>query len=198
MTPRARGRGTARSNVDWKRFLASGTPQEVLARLVSGDPLRVREQVAVRLRETCRLLDGERVALRAMARVARFAPRYRGRPSFEDWLKERCDEAIADLMDEEREFLFHPRRAPRQSDSALHVLAEPLGIDPKDARRACVALNSRSFEERDAFFALVLEAGSLDQIARERGTDPTTIAKRARRALLAIIRPEERDKEELL
>lgn len=184
-----------RGAVDWRRFLATGSPREVLARLVDGDPLGVRALVAERLNTSRRLLDAERVTLRTLARVARFACRYRGRPEFETWLVERCDEAIDDILDEEREAAASSFAS--EPSEAFTLLAEPLGIEAQVARRACVAVNDCTFEERDAFFALVLEARPLDQVAQDKDCEPTLLARRARRVLLAILRPEARDLEVL-
>jgi len=182
----------ARGEVDWKRFLATGSPREVLARLVDGDPLGVRTLVAERLSGSRRLLDAERVTLRTLAGVARFACRYRGRPVFSAWLKERCDEAIVDVLQEEREAAASSVKLASDPSEAFTLLAEPLGIDAHDARRACVALHDCTFEERDAFFALVLEARSLDEVAADRDCEPTLLARRARHVLLTILNPEAR------
>ena len=182
---------------DWRRFLASGTPQEVLVRLVDGDPLGVRARAVARLREARLVLDGERVALRCLARVARAAQFYRGRPSFETWLDERCDEALRDLVEEERLAVSRGEPVASEPNVVLRLFAEPLGLEPAAARRACVTLNERPFEERDAFFALVLEARPLDEVARERDLDPTLVARRARRVLLALLRSDEREQEML-
>src|SRR5262249_54272631 len=75
----------ARTEPEWRRLL-SGTPREVLARLVQEDPLGVREKVAARLRADALLLDSDRVHLRVLARVSRFAGRYRGRPDLGSWI----------------------------------------------------------------------------------------------------------------
>jgi len=187
----------SRSEVDWKRFLATGTPREVLARLVDGDPLGVRAVVAERLKTSRRLLDAERVSLRTFARVARFACRYRGRPEFSTWLAECCDDAIDDILDEEREAAVSESASAAAPSEAFALLAEPLGIDSFQARRACVAIHDCTFEERDAFFEIVLAARSLDDVAQEKDCAPTLLARRARRVLLAILRPEARELEVL-
>lgn len=191
------GASPRRETVDWKRFLATGSPREVLARLVDGDPLGVRALVAERLSASRRLLDAERVALRTLARVARFACRYRGRPEFSNWLVERCDEAIEDILDEEREAAARTAAFAPEPSEAFTLLAEPLGIEAHLARRACAAANDCAFDERDAFFALVLEARPLDEVAQDKDCEPTLLARRARRVLLAILRPEARELEVL-
>ncbi len=187
----------AGTSVDWRRFLASGSPREVLARLVDGDPLGVRVTVAERLYQSRQLLDAERVWLRALARIARFSCRYRGRPEFSVWRDERCDEAIADILEEERAAVQGGEPSAEATGEVFKLLAEPLGIGAQEARRACVALHDCSLEERTAFFALVLEARSLDVVASELDCDPTLVARRARRVLLALLHPNDRTLEVL-
>ena len=54
-------------------------------------------------------------------------------------------------------------------------------------RDACSAFNRLPSAERRAFFDLVLQAGSLDELAREGEGSATEIARRARRALDVIL-----------
>lgn len=176
---------------DWKRFLATGSSGEVLARIVEGDPLRVGERVAERLAERALLLDAERVALGTLARVARLAPHYRGRPEFSAWLGERTDEAIDDLLRTEE------ADEETDDDGAHAVLARPLGLDPRRAREACRAFNRCSDFERACFFSLVFRARGLDEAAEELSGAPTEIARAARRVLDYLMRPETLEPEEL-
>jgi hypothetical protein len=70
---------------------------------------------------------------------------------------------------------------------AFLALARPLGLEPAAMGRACAAFNRLPLAERAAFFALVIQARSLDDLARESGEGATDIARRARRALDAIL-----------
>ena len=185
----------------WRRLLSGSSPREVLARLVTGDPLGVRALVARRLREHCYLLDADRVYLRAIARCARFSARYRGQPALEQWLTERVDEALGDLLREDLEaarrgaWAAGSKTGPgRQSGpgsksgtgapgGAHEDFARPLGLDPARMRLACVAFNHTNLPARRAFFDLVIEGRSLDALARSSGVSATALARRARRAL---------------
>ena len=182
---------TTEERSDWKRFLATGSSGEVLARIVEGDPLHVTERVAERLEKRCLILDAERVALGTLARVARLAPHYRGRPEFPVWLRERTDEAIDDLLRREE------TEEETDQDGAHAVLARPLGLDPVRAREACRAFHRCSDFERACFFSLVFRARSLDEAAEELSGAPTEIARAARRVLDQLMRPEVREPEEL-
>lgn len=87
------------ANVDWRAVLAGASPREVLARLVNADVFELRARVARALAERCYLLDGDFVYLRCIARVARFATRYRGEPSLDVWLTEQVDAALLDALE---------------------------------------------------------------------------------------------------
>ncbi len=193
------------TSCNWHTLL-SGSPREVLARLVRDDPLDVRARVASRLRAEAVLLDGDRVHLRALARISRAAGAYRGRPELADWVDGAVAETVQELVREEHELARSrtPIREGREGregredratvtaavavdPDAFTSLATPLGLDPGSVRRACATFDVLPFAERDAFFRLVLEAGDLDAAAREVGVSASEVARRARRALDAIL-----------
>jgi hypothetical protein len=57
----------------WPSYLRGGDANEILARLSEGDPLRLQEASARRLREVWFLLEPERVYHRALAVCAKAA-----------------------------------------------------------------------------------------------------------------------------
>lgn len=168
-------------------LLSSGDPREVLARISDGDPLGLRARIAEALRVRCLLLDADRVHLRALALCAREAPRYRGRPALDAWLGDQVERALEERLAEEARLLGEP--APARSDpaGAFAHFAIPLGLAPEEVRRGCARFNRLPQESRAAFFALVLERGSLDELARGGDAGATELARRARRALLALL-----------
>lgn len=188
------------------RLLLAGSAREILARIVPGDPLGLREAVGLRLRERHLLLDADRVHLRALARAARFAVRYRGRPALHEWLQERVDEAVEDLRREQAGLRVRPlaegaggpgapadrghRGDPRDS-GAWHALGAPIGLDPEVLPAVCAAFNACPRDERRAFFRLVIEGASLDEEARRAAVSGSEYARRARRALDAILQAAE-------
>ena len=169
------------------RSLFAGTPREVLARLVQGDPLGVRDVVAKRLRASSLLLDADRVQLRAIAQLARSAARYRGRPAIAEWVDGHVLRILAEVVREDHESAGSASRTEPQGADAFSALAGPLGLDPRSMRRACAAFNVLPLADRGAFLDLVLANRSLDDLAREQGESATTIARRARRALDLIL-----------
>lgn len=187
------------TSCNWHTLL-SGSPREVLARLVRDDPLHVRARVASRLRAEALLLDGDHVHLRALARISRAAGAYRGRPGLADWVDAAVADAVEELVREEHELArsrtpIREGREDRATDTAavpvdpdaFSSLATPLGLDPGSVRRACATFDVLPFVERNAFFRLVLEAGDLDAAAREVGVSASEVGRRARRALDAIL-----------
>lgn len=162
---------------DRRALLFAGTPREVLARIVDGDPLGLRPLVVAALRRGAWMMDADRVHLRALALCARHGATYRGRPALDDWLAARVDEAIDDLLDEERAAGASP------AGEAFAALARPLSLRADDLRAACARFHARPHEERRAFVRLVIERRPLEQS----GADPLETARRARRATLALL-----------
>ncbi len=183
--PRLAGRASRRS--DWRRLFAGGNSREVLARLVDGDPLGLRRAVAEGLRRGAYLMDADRLHVRALARCARAAPRYTGRPPLADWLAERVEDSLLDLLreDAEDERAGVPPDAERLA--AYRELARPLGLEPAAMRAACVRFNALGEAERSGFFALVIDGRSLDDAARDTGRSATELARAARAAFQVLL-----------
>lgn len=179
------------------RGLLVGSPREVLARLFPRDPLRVRALVAERLAARYLLMDGERVFLASLARIARGAARYRGSPPLAAWIEREVDAAIDALRAEEARRAEleaeeqGPARAPDDGRErcAWRALAPPLGLAPEAMRAACARFNALPLPEREAFVRVVLERRSPDALARESGSSLSELARRARRGIEAVLAP---------
>ena len=169
-----------------------GSPREVLARIVPGDPLELRRRAALRLRERALLLDSERVLLRALALVAYRAGAWRGRPELERWLAARIDEAIESVLDGDGVSCgpgAPDPAAPAPHRDAFALLAAPLGLEARELRGACARFNRLSPSEREAFFLLVIEGESLDAACAKRAVPASELARAARRALEVLRDP---------
>ncbi|MEO6708293.1 MAG: hypothetical protein ABI054_12585 [Planctomycetota bacterium] len=171
----------------WRSVLGGMSPREVLARLLQGDPLELRQVVAARLAQRAYLFDADRVHLRALAHCARYAVRYRGTPAIEIWLAEIVDQVLIELLREDVE--AEKRGAPVDSDelAALVDLARPLGLEPAAMRRVCLAHNLLREPERQAFHGLVIAGRGLEQVARDLGASGVEVARLARRGLEAVL-----------
>jgi len=176
---------TGTDPVRWRRMLAGGTPREVLARITQGDPLGLAEVVGACIEEGAWLVDADRLHLRGLARVARFAARYHGRPPLEVWLRSVVEEALVDVMREDLEGEGDGEERP--FGAAFVELSKPLGLDPECMRGACTAFNRLERPVRRAFQALVVQGRSLDELAPAWNEPATAIARRARRALDVIL-----------
>jgi len=133
------------------------------------------------------LLDADRVHLRVIARIARSAGRYHGRPGVDDWVDGHVLQVIGDVVREDHESARTPTPTDEESSDAFLALASPLGLDPGSMRKACSVFNVLPLADRAAFIDLVLRNRSLDDLSRELGESATQIARRARRALDAIL-----------
>jgi DNA-directed RNA polymerase specialized sigma24 family protein len=161
------------------RLLLAGTPRQVLAHIVPGDPLGLRGLCAGRLREQARFADVDRVLVRSQARIAREAPRRRSRPGIAEWLRARIDEALLDVLDGES------GEAP-EPDSVLALLSEPLGLSPLEMARGCACFNAMAARTRMAFFAVVIDGLTLERATEQLGRPALEVARLARRGLDAF------------
>ena len=163
-----------------RALLLGASPQEVLARIATDDPLQLRPAVVERLRQRCQLLDASQVHLRCIALCARAACRYQGTPSLKEWLFERLDEAIEQLIAEDL--------AVEAGDGAWAPLAAPLGLDPRAARLACDVFNQLPIEQRRAFFRLVIEREEPGHVALDLEVEAEELLASAKSALEHLIR----------
>ena len=162
--------------------LLVGSPGEVLARIVPGDPLDVRDAVVVVLRAECVFLDADRVHLRALARIARAGLRFAAaRTDLATWIRAEVAGAVNEILREELEV------QPADPGAAFVQFARPLGLDPEAVRRGCAAFNRLPAADRTAFFALVVRDVGLEVLARETGIPPSELGRRARRGLDAVL-----------
>lgn len=146
------------------RVLRASSPEEIHARMVETDPLRLRALSARRLRERWFLLDPDRVYLRSLAVVAHAAARAEGLVPDECWVREQVDRAIDQLV---RADLEAERAGPevlRQEDLEFPLMTKCLMIEPELVRKLSVAFNQLEELPRRAFFELLIEARELGEV----------------------------------
>jgi hypothetical protein len=161
-------------------LLLTGTPREVLARIVPEDPLDLRARVGARISERALLLDVEHVLLRAQALCSLHAAAWRGEPELEEWLAQRVEEALAAVLSGEE------GESPGPEDLAL--FAAPLELDPRALATSCARFNELPFEQREAFLTVVVDAVAVDRLARARRLSLSELARQARADLEAFRR----------
>jgi len=158
-----------------RELLAGENPLEVLARIVPEDGLALRPRLGAHLGARALLCDGERVLLHAQALCAVRAATGRGAQELGRWLDEQVQEALAALTQESE--------PEAEGEEALADFAAPLALDAGALAAGCARFNRLPFEQREAFFALVLDGASPDRLARERGLSLSELLRRARGAL---------------
>lgn len=169
-----------------KDLLSGGSPREILEHLVDGDPLELGARCRERIEESAYLLDPDRLHLRAVARVAHAAARWRGEPALDQWLGERIERSMDELMDEDREDERSGIPPGEPWGARDSFLSETLGLEPTLARRACVAFNRLPFEVRSAYFAVAVQGKTVSQQATEGNGPPAAVRANVVRAVRAI------------
>ena len=143
------------------RWLAGGSPSDVLARLLVAKELELGARVAARLESRAVLLDPDRTYLRSLAHTARKAMFYRGVPPLAEFLDACIDRGIDDLVDEDVE--SERSGAPLEpADARFRAVSETLGVESTTARRICVVLNTQHDELRHATYAVLVLRKSVD------------------------------------
>ena len=136
-------------------------------------------------------MDPDRAHLRSLARCARFAPQYAGRPILDEWLSERVDEALDELIAEEsgrtRPLQLEDPARESASGGVFATFAKPLGLDPAQLRGQCAAFNAVPVDERRMLFAICVDHVSLEGLAKREGLTPGRAARMARRALCILM-----------
>jgi hypothetical protein len=145
----------------WPSFLR-GNAAEVLAHLTQGgDPLRLVERSAMRLRQRWILLDPDRVYYRALGVCADAAPCEEPTKDLEAWAIAKIDLAIEQLVREDREAeAANPGVPPEGAGTGelyFPLLTDCFMIDDELSRAASVAFNALPPEPRRALFELLVE-----------------------------------------
>lgn len=135
---------------DWRTLFAGPSSRATLARISDGDPLGLEARCRERIAARALLIDLERAVQCVLANVAFFAPRYKGSPPFEYWLRQRVDAGLA------RAAVVATLRAFKRAVGVCQGLAQ-LGIAAETfgdlARRAlddpCMLTNPRQPSRAD-------------------------------------------------
>jgi hypothetical protein len=167
-------------------LLKGGSPKEILARLLSGDPLELRARCRERLHAKALLVSLDRLQLRAVARIAHAAPRWRGEPPLQAWVEETIDHSTRELMEEDVETVRSGIPQPGPGEGHYAFLSSLLGIEPHLCPRACVAFNALHDSVRRTFFALVVEGTRLNRYVAEGNGTPQEVKASLERAFQAL------------
>jgi hypothetical protein len=181
-----RGASHRAEQATWPSFLRGEDVPEVHARLSSGDPLRLRERTAQRLRERWFLLDPDRVYRRAVGVCAVAAKREEPPGDLAAWTTTNIDRAIDQILraDEEAE-----RTNPgvlTDEEKNFPLLTDSLFLDPEVVRTASVAFNALDPLPRRAFFELLIEGMHVDACVEKGPWDHDELYEAVHRALATV------------
>jgi len=141
----------------WPSFLRGGDASEILAHLSEGDPLRLQELSARRLREVWYLLEPERVYLRSLAVCAKAASKEDPPQDLSAWKLAKVDLAIEQLVRKDHEAeRAHPELVDEE-EKVFPLLTDSLMLDPELVRFASTSFNALDALPRRAFFELLIE-----------------------------------------
>jgi hypothetical protein len=158
----------------WPSFLRGEDDHQIIERLSFGDPLRLREGAARRLRELFFLIEPDRAFHRAVAACAHGARREQPPEDLARWALGKIDLAIEQLVNADREAESTHPELLSDEDKNFPLLTTSMMLDPELVRKATVAFNVLDDPPRRAFFQLliegrnpgeVIEAGPLDEDA---------------------------------
>ena len=150
-------------------LLKSSSRQELFAKLTSGDPLRLVERASARIRQRHFLMEGHRLAQRAAVVVATVP--YTAADNLSDWTNVRLDEAIQDVLNEDRVRQTDPAA---YNDEDYEFMLLTFGIVPERAIAATVRFNGLNEPTRRSFFELLVYHKSIAECL-ESGLGPLEV-----------------------
>lgn len=172
--------------VFWPSFLRGGDAHEILARLSEGDPLRLQETSARRLREVWFLLEPERVYHRALAVCAKAAAKEAPPADLGAWSRAKVDLAIEQLVSKDSEAeQAHPELV-NEDEKVFPLLTDSLMLDPELVRFTSVAFNALDPLPRRAFFELLIEGREVGEIIEAGPWDEDGLYKAIQTALATM------------
>src|SRR6185503_14751937 len=149
--------------VFWPSFLRGGDANEILARLSEGDPLRLQEASARRLREVWYLLEPERVYHRALAVCAKAASKEAPPTDLGLWVRTQLDLAIEQLVRKDCEAEHAHPELVAEDEKVFPLLTDSLMLDPELVRSTSVSFNALDPLPRRAFFELLIEGREIGE-----------------------------------
>lgn len=137
--------------------------------------MEIEARCRERMETEAYLIDLTRLHLRAVARIARAASTWNGTTTLEEFLVERIDVSMQELIQEDREAELSGIPSS-EDESARHLfLEETLGIPAAMARRACVAFNYLPPRARRAYFAVLVQGKTLNRYVAEGNGPPEQV-----------------------
>lgn len=169
-----------------RELLRGKSAMEVLEKLYRGDPLELLPRARERVRTQAVMLGGDSLFLRTVARLAQAAHGYRGVPVLDEWIGERMDGAMRDLLTEDRESELVKAPFNVDADPRYRFLSDAFGIEPTHTRRACNEFNALPKDMRQTFLAVFIEGKSIRDWETESRVTSDQIKRQLRKSLYRI------------
>jgi len=142
----------------WPAFLRGDGPSEVYSRVLGdGDPLRLQERVAKRLREVWLLVEHERLVTRTAVLCAKGALAEPAPADLESWTIGKIDQALEQLVRRDEEAEQSDPLHVEETEKVFPLLTDAMLRDPARVRGYCVRFNALEPLARRAFFELMIE-----------------------------------------
>ena len=163
-------------------LLSARSPDDLITRLLDGDPLRLVERSAVRLKQRSLFLDCERVSERAACLVAN--SKYQRDAPFEDWMVAQIDCAIDDILTKDE---LRYRKGERAGGDEYSFMLLLFGIADERSLAAAVRFNGQALHTRQAFTLLLIDHWTIAECL-EAGYGPQEqLIVRAQTAVAALL-----------
>ena len=142
----------------WPSFLRGDDANEIHSRLSGdGDPLRLRERTARRMREVWFLIEPDRIFARAAALCANAAKTEPAPADLEVWTLGKVDKAIEQLVHRDAEAEEREPALVSEEERLFPMLTESMMREPARVRAISVRFNALEPLARRAFFELLIE-----------------------------------------
>ena len=172
--------------VHWPSFLRGEDASAILAHLSEGDPLRLQEASARRLREVWYLLEPERVYHRALAVCAKAASKEAPPQDLDAWKIVKIDEAIQQLVRKDFEAERAHPEIVAEEEKVFPLLTDSLMVDPELVRFASVLFNALDPLPRRAFFELLIEGREVAEVVEAGPWDEEGLYDAIQKALATV------------
>jgi hypothetical protein len=149
----------------WPAFLRGDDASEVYSRLIGdGDPLRLQERVAKRMREVWLLVEHGRLVTRTAVLCAKGAVSESAPEDLEAWAIVKIDKAIEQLVRRDEEAEQREPALVEEEEKVFPLLTHALFRDPQRVREHSVRFNALEPLARRAFFELMIEGRELMEV----------------------------------
>lgn len=159
--------------------------------LTTGDPLRLFQRSAERMREQAWLVDADRVFQRVVANLAIDPATYLGADQSNDDLEEGLDacidHAIEQLLQSDQEEVRARNTEHDPDDPRFEFLMYGFAVPARLTREASVGFNALPAEARRAFFVLLIETRSVEEALAAGLGPPERLRANCLRGLRALI-----------